>query len=245
MSARKTDKWTHGIGPSSASPRTRGAAGKAPSAAATRPSHSTAGRIASGPPDSSRKRSSAGRRCRRCHRPLISCGWRSNLARRAACASRPRQMHRWRSSTNVLPSPVVFRRRCPVELTMFAPPCAALAIFAAMVERAERARDHWRCNDWRKACGAVAIGCVGRSLFTINDIDEGFLASRICPDRQVNQWVARADRRLIGETVLVNSGTRTSFLIDGEAPILRERDTIAAETTRRRSGSISRFRLRI
>ena len=53
-----------------------------------------------------------------------------------------------------------------------------------------------------------------------------FWASRIWTDRQVNQWVARADRRLIGETVLVNSGTRTSFLIDDEAPILRERDTL-------------------
>ena len=38
------------------------------------------------------------------------------------------------------------------------------------------------------------------------------------------------ERIVIGETVLVNSGTRTSFLIDGEAPILRERDTITAET---------------
>jgi hypothetical protein len=46
----------------------------------------------------------------------------------------------------VLPSPIGFRRRCPVELTMFAPPCAALAIFAAAVELAERARDRWRCN---------------------------------------------------------------------------------------------------
>ena len=35
---------------------------------------------------------------------------------------------------------------------------------------------------------------------------------------------------MIGETVLVNSGTRTSFLIDGDAPVLRERDTITAET---------------
>jgi len=38
------------------------------------------------------------------------------------------------------------------------------------------------------------------------------------------------ERIVIGETVLINSGTRTSFLIDGEAPILRERDTITAET---------------
>src|SRR5215213_8618332 len=36
------------------------------------------------------------------------------------------------------------------------------------------------------------------------------------------------ERIVIGETVLVNSGTRTSFLIDGDAPILRERDTITA-----------------
>jgi hypothetical protein len=68
------------------------------------------------------------------------------------------------------------------------------------------------------------------------------LASRICTDRQVNQWVARVDRSLISETVLVNSGTRTSILIDGEAPILRWRDTITAETTRRPSGSIYAFR---
>jgi flagellar protein FlbT len=38
------------------------------------------------------------------------------------------------------------------------------------------------------------------------------------------------ERIVIGETVLVNSGTRTSFLIDGDAPILRERDTINAES---------------
>jgi len=35
---------------------------------------------------------------------------------------------------------------------------------------------------------------------------------------------------VIGETVLINSGTRTSFLVDGEAPILREKDTVTAET---------------
>jgi len=38
------------------------------------------------------------------------------------------------------------------------------------------------------------------------------------------------ERIVIGETVLVNSGTRTSFLIDGEAPILREKDVITPET---------------
>jgi flagellar protein FlbT len=38
------------------------------------------------------------------------------------------------------------------------------------------------------------------------------------------------ERLIIGETVLINSGTRTSFLIDGEAPVLREKDTVTAET---------------
>jgi flagellar biosynthesis repressor protein FlbT len=38
------------------------------------------------------------------------------------------------------------------------------------------------------------------------------------------------ERIIIGETVIINSGTRTSFLIDGEAPILREKDTVTAET---------------
>jgi flagellar protein FlbT len=38
------------------------------------------------------------------------------------------------------------------------------------------------------------------------------------------------ERIVIGESVIINSGTRTSFLIDGEAPILREKDTVTAET---------------
>ncbi len=38
------------------------------------------------------------------------------------------------------------------------------------------------------------------------------------------------ERIIIGETVIINSGTRTCFLIDGEAPILREKDTVTAET---------------
>jgi flagellar biosynthesis repressor protein FlbT len=38
------------------------------------------------------------------------------------------------------------------------------------------------------------------------------------------------ERIIIGETVIINSGIRTSFLIDGEAPILREKDTVTAET---------------
>ena len=38
------------------------------------------------------------------------------------------------------------------------------------------------------------------------------------------------ERIIIGESVIINSGTRTSFLIDGEVPILREKDTVSAET---------------
>ncbi len=38
------------------------------------------------------------------------------------------------------------------------------------------------------------------------------------------------ERIVIGESVIINSGSRTCFLVDGEAPILRERDTITAET---------------
>jgi flagellar protein FlbT len=38
------------------------------------------------------------------------------------------------------------------------------------------------------------------------------------------------ERIIIGESVIINSGTRTTFLIDGEAPILREKDTVTAET---------------
>jgi flagellar biosynthesis repressor protein FlbT len=38
------------------------------------------------------------------------------------------------------------------------------------------------------------------------------------------------ERIIIGETVIINSGSRTSFLVDGEAPILREKDTVTADT---------------
>jgi flagellar protein FlbT len=38
------------------------------------------------------------------------------------------------------------------------------------------------------------------------------------------------ERIIIGETVIINSGARTSFLIDGQAPVLREKDTVTAET---------------
>ena len=51
------------------------------------------------------------------------------------------------------------------------------------------------------------------------------------------------ERIVIGETVHLNSGTRTSFLIDGEAPILREKDTVTPRPPlRRSSGSITAFR---
>ena len=38
------------------------------------------------------------------------------------------------------------------------------------------------------------------------------------------------ERIVIGESVIINSANRTCFLVDGEAPILREKDTITAET---------------
>ena len=38
------------------------------------------------------------------------------------------------------------------------------------------------------------------------------------------------ERIIIGESVIINSGTRTSFLIDGDTPILREKDTVTEET---------------
>ena len=38
------------------------------------------------------------------------------------------------------------------------------------------------------------------------------------------------ERIVIGQSVITNSETRTTFLIDGEAPILREKDILTAET---------------
>ncbi len=38
------------------------------------------------------------------------------------------------------------------------------------------------------------------------------------------------ERIIIGESVIINSGARTSFLIDGDTPILREKDTVTAES---------------
>ena len=38
------------------------------------------------------------------------------------------------------------------------------------------------------------------------------------------------ERIVVGESVIINSATRASFLIDGETPILREKDTVTEET---------------
>ena len=38
------------------------------------------------------------------------------------------------------------------------------------------------------------------------------------------------ERITIGEIVIINSSTRASVLVDGDAPILRENDTVTAET---------------
>src|SRR5689334_25340938 len=38
------------------------------------------------------------------------------------------------------------------------------------------------------------------------------------------------ERIIIGQSVITNSDTRARFLIDGEAPIMREKDILTAET---------------
>ncbi|PZA09278.1 flagellar biosynthesis repressor FlbT [Rhodopseudomonas palustris] len=38
------------------------------------------------------------------------------------------------------------------------------------------------------------------------------------------------ERIVIGQSVITNSDARTTFLIDGDAPILREKDILTAET---------------
>ena len=38
------------------------------------------------------------------------------------------------------------------------------------------------------------------------------------------------ERIVIGQSVITNSESRTTFLIDGDAPILREKDILTAET---------------
>src|SRR2546429_8182921 len=38
------------------------------------------------------------------------------------------------------------------------------------------------------------------------------------------------ERIIIGQSVVTNSDTRAKFLIDGKAPILREKDILTAET---------------
>ena len=38
------------------------------------------------------------------------------------------------------------------------------------------------------------------------------------------------ERIIIGESLITNSDTRTRFLVEGNAPILREKDVLTAET---------------
>ena len=38
------------------------------------------------------------------------------------------------------------------------------------------------------------------------------------------------ERIIIGQSVITNSDTRTAFLIDGDAPIMRQKDILTAET---------------
>ena len=38
------------------------------------------------------------------------------------------------------------------------------------------------------------------------------------------------ERIIIGQSVITNSDTRTAFLIDGDAPILREKDILTSDT---------------
>lgn|SRR5689334_17185726 len=40
------------------------------------------------------------------------------------------------------------------------------------------------------------------------------------------------ERIIIGESLITNSESRTTFLIEGEAPILREKDILTAETAK-------------
>ena len=38
------------------------------------------------------------------------------------------------------------------------------------------------------------------------------------------------ERLVIGDSIIINSGTRSCFLVDGATPILREKDTVTAES---------------
>jgi flagellar protein FlbT len=65
------------------------------------------------------------------------------------------------------------------------------------------------------------------------NLQDGF--ARATPFGKTNEMPLRVElkpfeRIIIGDSVIINSGTRSSFLIDGETPILREKDTITAET---------------
>jgi len=67
----------------------------------------------------------------------------------------------------------------------------------------------------------------------INDL-AGLLTPAPCAPRKTTMplrvELKPFERIVIGDSVIINSGTRTCFLIDGETPILRERDTVTAET---------------
>jgi flagellar protein FlbT len=59
------------------------------------------------------------------------------------------------------------------------------------------------------------------------------LRSRRIPKREDMPFkveLSPFERIFIGESVIMNSSTRTSFLIEGEAPVLREKNTLTAET---------------
>jgi flagellar protein FlbT len=71
-----------------------------------------------------------------------------------------------------------------------------------------------RTNDVPKTSWTVALACA-------------FEQEMIVPLRVK---LKSFERIVIGDVVLINSGSRSSFLIDGDARLLREKDTITAET---------------
>ena len=84
-------------------------------------------------------------------------------------------------------SPVAFQRCRPVELAARGYSAAAGSrLFDAPMRRSQSS-----------AIGVVAapgpVACIGKTLFTINDIDESFLAFRIRTDQRVNLWVVLED----------------------------------------------------
>jgi flagellar protein FlbT len=55
-------------------------------------------------------------------------------------------------------------------------------------------------------------------------------ASRMTTTMPLRVELKPFERIIIGESVIINSDARTSFLIDGDTPVLRERDTVTAAT---------------